>query len=198
MNEPSAHDKTDPGIVPDPRATQVLRIVPPPESRAAQAPRVEPGLRDTQPLTIFPESREPRIQLDKTTTTTQSLKVVAPLPEARQTPPRPSRVLLWTFGILAVAILGLSLAYYFLYPSGEAPAVMRGKAEVPAVLLPYMEKAGQGDPGAMRMLGTMYYNGLNVPRDRKEGIRWYRKAAAAGSVAARKDLDQLGLAVDEK
>jgi TPR repeat protein len=50
----------------------------------------------------------------------------------------------------------------------------------------------------MRMLGTMYYNGLNVPQDTKEGIRWYRKAAAAGSVAAAKDLEQLGLPVTDK
>jgi len=49
----------------------------------------------------------------------------------------------------------------------------------------------------MRMLGTLYYNGLNVPQDRDEGIRWYRKAAAAGSVAARKDLEQLGLNTEQ-
>jgi TPR repeat protein len=42
----------------------------------------------------------------------------------------------------------------------------------------------------------MYYNGLNVPQDSKEGILWYRKAAAAGSVAAKKDLEQLGLSPD--
>jgi TPR repeat protein len=48
----------------------------------------------------------------------------------------------------------------------------------------------------MRMLGTMYYNGLNVQQDTREGIRWYRKAAAAGSVAARKDLEQLGIGQD--
>ena len=41
-------------------------------------------------------------------------------------------------------------------------------------------------------------NGLNVPQDTREGIRWYRKAAAAGSVAAAKDLEQLGLPVTDK
>jgi TPR repeat protein len=44
----------------------------------------------------------------------------------------------------------------------------------------------------------MYYNGLNVKRDTSEGIRWYRKAATAGSVAARKDLEQLGLSATGK
>ncbi|BDU73792.1 SEL1-like repeat protein [Mesoterricola silvestris] len=150
-------------------------------------PGIVPGLKDTQPLRIMPDAG-----------TTQSQPIVAPLPEARTAQTRASRPLLWVFGLLAVAILGGSVAYYFLYPSGEAPSPLHAKAEVPAVLLPYLDKAAQGDSGAMRMLGTMYYNGLNVPADRKEGVKWYRKAAAAGSVAARKDLEQLGLAVDEK
>jgi len=90
-----------------------------------------------------------------------------------------------------VLILGGSLGYYLLYPSGESPLAQE---EIPPVLRPYLDRAGQGDPSAMRMLGTMYYNGLNVRKDRKEGIKWYRKAAAAGSVAAKKDLEQLGLA----
>jgi len=179
MSENSAHDKTDPGIPMDPDATQVLKTG-------------EPKLQDTQPMRIIPPP--PRQE----TVTTQSLHVVAPLPEARQAPARASRPLLWVFGILAVAILGGSVAYYFLYPGGEAPAPAQAREEIPAALIPYLDKAAQGDSGAMRMLGTMYYNGLNVPMDRKEGVKWYRKAAAAGNVAARKDLEQLGLAVDEK
>jgi len=74
----------------------------------------------------------------------------------------------------------------------------RQQKAVPPALRAYYDKAVLGDATAMRMLGTMYYNGLNVPRDTSEGIRWYRKAAAAGSVAARKDMEQLGLSATGK
>jgi TPR repeat protein len=36
----------------------------------------------------------------------------------------------------------------------------------------------------MRMLGVMYYYGLNVPQDREKGLYWYRQAAAKGSDVA--------------
>jgi TPR repeat protein len=104
----------------------------------------------------------------------------------------------WLFGILALGLLGGSLGYYLLYPSGESPSAFQSKVDVPPVLRPYLERANQGDPTAMYMLGTMYYNGLNVPQNHKEGIRWYRKAAAAGNVAARMDLTQIGLNPDGK
>jgi TPR repeat protein len=45
-----------------------------------------------------------------------------------------------------------------------------------------------GDPNAMRYLGVCYVNGLGVPVDRSEGLKWYRRAAAAGSSAAQQDL----------
>jgi hypothetical protein len=106
----------------------------------------------------------------------------------------------WLGGIIAVLILaGAAASYLRDRPAtvgllGDAPAVL----DIPAALHPYYDRARTGDVSAMRMLGTMYYNGLNVPQDTKEGIRWYRKAAAAGSVAAAKDLEQLGLPVTDK
>jgi len=142
-----------------------------------------------QPLMAVPPRTEP---------TTKQVPIPSAFPESRADLPATSRVTKWAFGILALLMLGGSLGYYLLYPSGEAPAAFQPKEEVPALLLPYRDKAAQGDPNAMYMLGTMYYNGLNVRQNRKEGIRWYRKAAAAGSVAARKDLEQLGLAADAK
>jgi len=60
--------------------------------------------------------------------------------------------------------------------------------EVPPALRPYLEKAEKGDAAAMRMLAVMYYQGLNVPRNEREGLKWYRKAAEAGSSAAAKEL----------
>lgn len=61
-------------------------------------------------------------------------------------------------------------------------------AEIPPSLRPYYLKAENGDATAMRTLGVMYYYGMNVPRNTEEGLRWYRKAAEAGSAAAKKDL----------
>ncbi|MDP2875809.1 MAG: hypothetical protein Q8O00_06455 [Holophaga sp.] len=68
-------------------------------------------------------------------------------------------------------------------PETQAPVV-----EIPPALRGYYDKAQKGDAAAMRTLGVMYFNGLNVPPNREEGLRWYRKAAEAGSKAAKKDL----------
>jgi len=116
-------------------------------------------------------------------------------------PARPRRLRNWIGGIVAVLILaGAALSYLRERPSAlpgtEPMGGFRAPRPIPPTLRPYYDKAITGDASAMRMLGTMYYNGLNVPQDTKEGIRWYRKAAAAGSVAAGKDLEQLGLAPD--
>jgi hypothetical protein len=113
-------------------------------------------------------------------------------------PPAPGRRRYWIGGVVAVLILAAAaLSYFRDRPSSAAGAdlldVTRPAKDIPPTLRPYYDRAITGDASAMRMLGTMYYNGLNVPQDPKEGIRWYRKAAAAGSVAAAKDLEQLGL-----
>lgn len=78
-------------------------------------------------------------------------------------------------------------------PVSAAPAIP--EAEVPPALRTYLRDAQNGDAKAMRMLGVMYYNGLNCPQNREEGRRWFTRAAEAGSEAARKDLEQLGLPV---
>jgi hypothetical protein len=205
MNNPS--DETDPGLqatqrlktgVPDPLATQALQSGPPaPPVDEAINTQIWPAGPPPAPATQVLPVGQPPVPPQEAT---MPLKVGSALPESRAA--RPSRVKLWVIGVLAVVLLGGTLAYYLLYPSGEAPAAiqqaLKVEEDVPPVLRPYLDKANQGDSGAMRMLGTMYYNGLNVRQDRREGIKWYRKAAAAGSVSARKDLDQLGLTVDEK
>lgn len=149
----------------------------------------------TQPLPTLKGATPPE------DATTLALSVKPPFPEARpeEAVPHVPRKRFWVLGILAVAILGGSLGYYFLSAPGESPAPAPARPEdAPAVLRPYLDLAAQGDASAMRMLGTMYYNGLNVPQDRREGVKWYRKAAAAGNVAAKRDLEQLGLAQEEK
>lgn len=113
-------------------------------------------------------------------------------PPAPAPAPAPAARRFW----IGAAAAGLILVGAGLYlrgrPSAQAPGT-RGEQAMPAALRPYYDRAVAGDASAMRMLGTMYYNGLNVTPDTREGIRWYRKAAAAGSVAAQKDLEQLGL-----
>ena len=109
---------------------------------------------------------------------------------------RHSRLFLAFAGLVAIMILGVAGGFFFIDATAPwvrmGPSVMPG--DVPPALKPYLERAEEGDASAMRMLGTMYYNGLNVRKNKVEGIRWFRKAAEGGSVAAQKDLEQLGLA----
>ena len=191
----ASHEETNPGLSPLSLATQRLPIAP--------DPFVPPDPQATQKLPTFPAPRPPAASA------TLPLEIRPAFPEARPEaapapPPAPapsdrSRLKHWAFGILAVLILGGSLGYYLLNPAPDAPSAFTGaQEEIPPPVRPYLDRANQGDIGAMRMLGTMYYNGLNVPQNRKEGLKWYRKAAAAGSIAARNDLEQLGLSVEEK
>jgi len=65
------------------------------------------------------------------------------------------------------------------------------EAEVSGPARAYLEQAKAGDANAMRMLGAMYYYGLDVPLDRDRGLAWYRKAAERGSEVARAELSRL-------
>ena len=77
-------------------------------------------------------------------------------------------------------------------PSPRPAVVVPHAGEtLPASVQAYVDKAQAGDVNAMRMLGAMYYNGLDVPRDPVKGLAWYRKAAEQGSIAARAELDKL-------
>ncbi|HLO68651.1 MAG TPA: hypothetical protein VK188_16625 [Holophaga sp.] len=136
---------------------------------------------------------------EDTEISTRAMQVVPRFPEARPEggDERPPRTRYWLFGILAVALLCGGVGIYILNPGADG-GLMTREPEVSPSVRPYLERARQGDAEAMQMLGTMYYNGLNVRQDRKEGIRWFRRAAKAGSVAARRDLEQLGLPVEGK
>ncbi len=43
-----------------------------------------------------------------------------------------------------------------------------------------LRRAHRGDAKAQYFLGTMYDFGAGVPRDYKEAVKWYRKAAEQG------------------
>jgi len=175
-NEPleplGAHEKTDPGLnLPLDPGTVAL----PPQARRILLDAVA-AEADTQKM---PTQNGPQ------SATTLRLPVQPALPEARPAEARGPE--LWKLEAAPAPRRG----------PWVAAGVISPEKEVPPALRQYYEQARTGDARAMRMLGTLYYNGLNVPQDRDEGIRWYRKAAAAGSVAARTDLEQLGLNTEQ-
>lgn len=105
----------------------------------------------------------------------------------------------WPLGLGALVVLGAVV--FLLIPRGPSPShgSIVGASSRPAATaeaLPpevqaYLERAKAGDTHAMRMLGAMYLQGLNVPRDREKGLYWYRQAAEKGSDAARAELSQI-------
>ena len=110
--------------------------------------------------------------------------------------PRPSSTRGWKAPVLLVGLaLAGGAAYGFFTRSkvpGAPPQVRPSAPEaVPPGAQIYLEQAKAGDAHAMRMLGVMYYYGLNVPQDREKGLYWYRKAAEKGSEAAKAELEKL-------
>ena len=103
----------------------------------------------------------------------------------------------WKVPVAVAALAVLGLGGYFAFFRGTPPAAPGAPSPgTPAEILPpgvqpYLDQARAGDPDAMRMLGVMYYYGLNVPQDRDKGLYWYRQAAAKGSAAARDELAKL-------
>jgi len=59
------------------------------------------------------------------------------------------------------------------------------------------QRRAEGDmEKAQLMLGEMYLGGAGVPKNKAKAIEWFQKAAAQGSVAAKKKLTELqGVAV---
>lgn len=128
-------------------------------------------------------------------------KISLPAGTAGQTqPPRPAaspaRSKGWKVSLAFGGVIVLGGALFLLSSRGPAiqpsrPQAGASEPEVPGVARGYMDKAKSGDANAMRMLGAMYYYGLDVPPDRERGLSWYRKAAEAGSGVARAELSRL-------
>ena len=51
-----------------------------------------------------------------------------------------------------------------------------------------LDLAQQGNARAQVNLGLMYYQGVGVPRDYQEALKWYRKAAEQGYASAQNNL----------
>lgn len=104
----------------------------------------------------------------------------------------------WPLALGAGVVILVTALLVFFRGSGSQPAVARYPAfrpsaggPVPDAARAYFDKAKVGDVYAMRMLGVMYYNGLDVPQDREQGLYWYRQAAERGSEAARSELSKI-------
>lgn len=112
------------------------------------------------------------------------------------TSPHPSRLPWIIAGIIGLGcIAGASMLWFHpgLFGLTRAvPPVEASPDEIPAVLVPYLERAKAGDTKAMRMLGTRYTYGLEVPANPRLGRSWYQKAADAGDATAKAELAQLG------
>ncbi len=137
-----------------------------------------------------------------------------PKPAVAETDPgsRPGRsfALVWG-GVIGLVILGF--AGLFAWQMGWFRPASKGAAQggdngpgqvpkakisatddaskVPEPMRPAYEKALAGDPNAMLFIATCYTQGLYVSRDPQEGLKWYRRAAAAGNATAQRDLRAL-------
>lgn len=112
------------------------------------------------------------------------------LPGARPAPCRRT-ALVWILGLALVA-LSLGGVWWFLYrPAQPAQVERRPSLPLPPEVAAKVKEAEQGDVHAMHALAIWYYYGINVPKDRAEGLRWYRKAVAAGSDGARQELAEI-------
>ena len=56
----------------------------------------------------------------------------------------------------------------------------------------YREKlAEQGDAHSQWYLGMLYYNGIEVPQDREQAVKWYTAAAEQGNYSAQFNLGKM-------
>ena len=160
---------TDPQTPPSPDATQRLPAGPPQDPRSTVKLEALPSVATDPGLTPRP----------------------APPPVPEDARGSMIRKVLGAFAFLAVLGGGAYLLFFRGAPT-PAPVLPAPAAEaVPPGVQAYLDQAKAGDAHAMRMLGVMYYYGLNVPQDREKGLHWYRQAAEKGSDAAREELAKL-------
>lgn len=149
------------------------------------------GSDQTQKIALS-KTDEPPIRVQKVDHPAEAAGQTQNLP-LRPEAPRPFA---WKVPLALGALIVLGAAAYLVFSRGSAPQLPPS----PPTAAPqaassgaeiYLEQAKAGDAHAMRMLGVMYYYGLNVPQDREKGLYWYRKAAEKGSDAARSELSKI-------
>lgn len=186
----------------DPRSTQQLdisNIIS--QQQVAGSP---PSAPQPEPASSSEDTHKmPRPKLDDPPI--RVLKVDQPVEAAGQTQRLPLQAQAlrrfgWKVPLAAGVGLVLVVAAIFVFSRGTAAKSTAAPApvappiaaeSVPPGARAEFDKAQAGDVHAMRMLGVMYLNGLNVPQDREKGLYWYRKARDNGSEAAREELAKI-------
>ena len=82
------------------------------------------------------------------------------------------------------AALLLTLIIFAGFANAEVGPV---KIDAP-VRLQLLERATQGDANSQYNLGVIYTNGIGVPQDDKEAVKWYLLAAEQGYASAQYNL----------
>jgi len=197
--DPEATQRLTVGVPSDPFSTQRLNLSANPltDQRPDPAPDAtmklkvgEPG--ETQKL-VLPLDGDPPIRVQKTDEPARAEGQTQMRPAATGGSRQP---IPWKMPLAVGCLAGLGVLGYLWLVRAPAPAPPAVHDAPPAEPIPagaqvYLEQAKTGDAHAMRMLGVMYYYGLNVPQDREKGLYWYRKAAEKGSDAARSELARL-------
>ncbi len=189
---PHNHPKAE-SVVVDREKAQVQST--PPSSNTAPHHKIIFQPLETQPNLIFngpnplplPERRKPA-----------NAPMTSATAKPRKAPRKVRNLTPWSWVAVACALTGIAalgtlLAFRPEFLGMTDRSLLAPEKPIPEALLPYYHKAKRGNISAMRMMGVMYTNGLNVNKDMAEGIRWYREAALAGSPAAIKELQELGV-----
>ena len=113
---------------------------------------------------------------------------VLDLPAATR-PVLPRKALLTAAAGLVAGLVLWQGAGFLAARSAEATA--SSAAAAPTGYEQVYARAQSGDVSAMRTLATVYTYGLGTAVDRQEGLRWYHRAAEAGSHVAREELKQI-------
>jgi TPR repeat protein len=93
----------------------------------------------------------------------------------------------WSRSVLQLS-LGFLLATSTAHGAGSWES---GEAAPPPGVAELLSRATQGDVDAQFQLAVAYEDGLVVPRDMRESVRWYRAAAESGNVDAQASLGAL-------
>ena len=68
---------------------------------------------------------------------------------------------------------------------GDAAFKLKDYGTAMKLLMPLAQR---GDPVAETDVGIMYYEGLGVPRDRVEGVKWFKSSAKQGTPGGEVDM----------
>lgn len=174
----------------DPHGTQRLERTDPAMSASTQKIALDLGKAEQTLKMVIPPSPKWGNPADEPV-------VLKPPSLTESSSSQPPRNRSWMIPLLMGSLVVVGTAAYLVFSRGQGPQALTVGAKearpeaIPEAAKLYLEQAQKGDAHAMRMLGVMYYYGLNVPQDRVKGLFWYRKAAEQGSDAARDELRKL-------